>query len=83
MPTMSDAISSLKSMLSDPSLLETNSYIGGVWKTAETRFDVTNPATDEVIAQVSDTPVSWVRDAIDLAQSAQKSWRPARPRTGP
>ncbi len=71
---MAEATPQLKALLSDPTLLETRSFIGGTWQQAPTSFDVTNPATDEVIAQVSETPISWVTQAIDQAKDAQKAW---------
>ena len=52
---MTDAKTDLKSLLKDPSLLETRAYIGGQWVDGEDgTFDVTNPARGDVIAQVAD-----------------------------
>jgi succinate-semialdehyde dehydrogenase/glutarate-semialdehyde dehydrogenase len=60
--------------LNDKSLLEARAYIGGEWRDLDTKFDVTNPATGEVIASVSDCSVADVKEAIDLAYMAQKEW---------
>ena len=40
--------------LNDPTLLRTDAYINGTWVTApsDKRFAVTNPANNEVIAEV-------------------------------
>lgn len=43
----------LKSLLKDPSLLETRAYVDGAWIDGDNgTFDVTNPARGDVIAQV-------------------------------
>ena len=60
--------------LKDKSLLETRAYIGGEWRELDARFDVTNPATGEVIAKVADCSVEDIRAAIDAAYLAQKDW---------
>lgn len=60
--------------LNDKSLLEARAYIGGEWRDLDAKFDVTNPATGEVIASVSDCSVADVKEAIDLAYTAQKEW---------
>lgn len=60
--------------LKDKSLLESRAFINGAWRGAATTFDVTNPATGEVIAQVADCAVEDVKQAIDAAHSAQKAW---------
>ena len=60
--------------LNDPTLLETRSFIGGEWIDGPNRFPVRNPATGEVVAEVTDTPIEDVRRAIDIAYDAQKDW---------
>jgi succinate-semialdehyde dehydrogenase/glutarate-semialdehyde dehydrogenase len=60
--------------LSDPALLETRAYINGEWRDSDSRFAVTNPATGEVIAEVTDTSTADVQQAIDAAYVAQKDW---------
>ncbi|MEE4187435.1 MAG: aldehyde dehydrogenase family protein, partial [Roseobacter sp.] len=65
----------LKSLLKDPSLLETRAYIGGQWVDGENgTFDVTNPARGDVIAQVADLSRAQVAGAIAQAEAAQKDW---------
>lgn len=63
----------LKSLLKDPSLLETRAYVNGQWIEGAT-FDVTNPARGDVIAQVTDLTRDQVAEAIDAAYVAQKDW---------
>ena len=65
---------SIKDQLKDKDLLEERAFIGGEWRTLETRFTVDNPATGEVIAHVSDCSMDDVRQAIDIAYEAQKDW---------
>jgi succinate-semialdehyde dehydrogenase/glutarate-semialdehyde dehydrogenase len=62
--------------LQDPTLLRTQAYIGGEWIDADTgaTFDVTDPATGDVVASVADLGVEETRRAIDLAEVAQKAW---------
>ena len=53
---MLDSSTDLKSMLSDPSLLQTKAFINNQWVDSEsgTTFDVKNPARGDVIAKVAD-----------------------------
>ncbi|MEO0937628.1 MAG: NAD-dependent succinate-semialdehyde dehydrogenase [Pseudomonadota bacterium] len=72
---MLDTTTDLKSMLNDPSLLETRAYVNGVWVDgADGTFDVTNPARGDVIAQVADLSRAQVAEAIEAADMAQKDW---------
>ncbi len=65
----------LKSLLKDPSLLETRAYIGGAWVDGEDgTFAVTNPARGDVIAEVADLSRAQVAGAIAQAEAAQKGW---------
>ncbi|WP_299408385.1 NAD-dependent succinate-semialdehyde dehydrogenase [uncultured Roseobacter sp.] len=65
----------LKSLLKDPTLLETRAYIGGQWVDGEDgTFDVTNPARGDVIAKVADLSRAQVAGAIAQAEEAQKDW---------
>jgi succinate-semialdehyde dehydrogenase/glutarate-semialdehyde dehydrogenase len=63
--------------LRDNSLLKTSAYINGEWRGAadDARFDVTNPATDAVIASLPDMGVAETRQAIEAANKAWPSWR--------
>lgn len=74
----------LKTLLRDPSLLETRAFLAGEWVDAEdgATFDVTNPARGDVIAKVADLSRAEVARAIDAAAHAMKDWaaRPAKDR---
>ncbi|MEW7007990.1 NAD-dependent succinate-semialdehyde dehydrogenase [Lentilitoribacter sp. EG35] len=60
--------------LNDPTLLETRSFIGGVWENSKNTFDVVNPADGNLVAKVADFGKTGVRKAIDAAYAAQKDW---------
>jgi len=60
--------------LKDTGLLEPRAFIGGKWREGARRFPVTNPATGEIVAQVADTSMDEVREAIEHAHTAQRSW---------
>ena len=45
-------------------------FINGDWLEAEARFEVTNPATGEVIGEVADGSRDHAKQAIDAAESA-------------
>ncbi len=81
---MDTHITGLKSLLKDPSLLETRAYVAGQWIDADDgkTFDVVNPARGDVIAQVADLSRAEVARAIDAAALAMKDWaaRPAKER---
>ena len=76
----------LKSMLSDPTLLRTEAYVGGEWiapKLGKT-FAVVNPATLEVLADLPDLGAKEARLAIDAAYEVQGTWssKTAKERAG-
>ncbi|WP_269147534.1 NAD-dependent succinate-semialdehyde dehydrogenase [Gallibacterium salpingitidis] len=58
------------------SLLRTQAYINGRFVVAESGkvFDVQNPATGEVLCQVSDLGINETEQALQAAQQAQKAW---------
>ncbi|MBU2894893.1 NAD-dependent succinate-semialdehyde dehydrogenase [Colwellia sp. D2M02] len=64
----------LLSLLQDKALLKTQSYINGQWHKNDDSFQVMNPATNTVIAQVNDDSVAAVLLAIDGAKNAFKAW---------
>jgi succinate-semialdehyde dehydrogenase / glutarate-semialdehyde dehydrogenase len=71
------AISPLQS-LSDVSLLKTDSLINGAWvpaQNAAARFDVTDPATGQVLAQVASLSAVDAAAAISAAEKAWPAWR--------
>ena len=59
----------LKTLLRDPSLLETRAFVAGEWVDADdgATFEVTNPARGDVIARVADLGRAEVARAIDAA----------------
>jgi succinate-semialdehyde dehydrogenase/glutarate-semialdehyde dehydrogenase len=73
---MLDSVTDLASLLKDPSLLVTKSYVAGEWIDAAdgSTFPVTNPARGDVIAQVADLSRAQVAGAIAQAETAQKEW---------
>jgi succinate-semialdehyde dehydrogenase/glutarate-semialdehyde dehydrogenase len=70
---------SLTSILKDASLLREEAYIGGKWCSADSgqKFQVTNPATGQVIVNVADLGVADFKRAFEAAQVAQKEWAEA------
>jgi succinate-semialdehyde dehydrogenase/glutarate-semialdehyde dehydrogenase len=67
----------LLSRLKRPELLSTDCLIGGKWLAAPSgeRFDVTNPATGEVLASVPRMGYNDTLAAIETASSAWEGWR--------
>ena len=67
----------LSSRLKSPGIIPAAGFINGNWvasvKSGKT-FDVTNPATGEVLATLPDMGVEEVKTAIDAAFAAQKEW---------
>ncbi len=66
----------LRSMLANPNLLVSKAYINGEWVTEKNGkvFEVRNPATGEIIAELPDLGVDYVKEAINGAAKAQKVW---------
>ncbi|MBF9036160.1 aldehyde dehydrogenase family protein [Rhodobacterales bacterium HKCCE2091] len=66
-------------------MTNTDLYIGGEWRKGEEggRFDVLNPATEEVIASVASAGIADADAALDAAEAAMADWarRPARERS--
>ncbi len=73
---MLDETTNLKSMLTRPDLVCEAAFLGGDWvqATSGARFDVTNPARGDIIAQVPDLGRAEVSQAIAAAKTAQKPW---------
>jgi succinate-semialdehyde dehydrogenase / glutarate-semialdehyde dehydrogenase len=63
--------------LNDSELFRQQAYIGGRWCEADngTSFQVTNPATGEVLGQVPDMGAVETRRAIEAAKAAWPEWR--------
>ncbi|MEK7318293.1 MAG: NAD-dependent succinate-semialdehyde dehydrogenase [Pseudomonadota bacterium] len=62
--------------LKDPSLFKQLAYVDGQWISADSgaTFDVTDPATGEVIARVADLGAAETTRAVAAAEVAQKAW---------
>jgi succinate-semialdehyde dehydrogenase / glutarate-semialdehyde dehydrogenase len=63
------------STLADPSLVKTDALINGQWVAGHGRFDVLDPATGLVIAQVANLAQSDAQAAIATAETAWPAWR--------
>lgn len=67
----------LTKRLKNPKLLCESGFVAGVWQASATdgkTFEVTNPSTGDVLAQLPDMGVDETRQAIDAAYDAQKLW---------
>ncbi|UWQ08579.1 NAD-dependent succinate-semialdehyde dehydrogenase [Aliiroseovarius crassostreae] len=66
----------LKSLLKDPSLVETRAYVNGQWIDADdgATFTVSNPARGTEIAQVADLSRVEVARAIEAADIEGRKW---------
>ena len=65
----------IRSLLKNQSLFKEDGYIDGKWITSKITFDVTNPATDEVIASVANLTTQDAEQAIKAAEDALPTWR--------
>jgi len=63
--------------ISDQGLLKTQAYVDGQWIDADSgeTLAVLNPATGDVIAEISKCGTAETRRAIEAAEKAQVSWR--------
>jgi len=55
-------------------------YINGKWVQGDERFDVINPATEEVLASVASAGIADADAALDAAEAAMKEWAAKTPR---
>ncbi|WP_241967912.1 NAD-dependent succinate-semialdehyde dehydrogenase [Pseudidiomarina marina] len=62
------------------SLVQTNAFIDGHWIPTDKRFEVTNPATGETIAEVADGDATMAERAVEAAHKALKHWREKTPK---
>jgi len=69
--------------LQDPALLKTQSLIDGQWVDGAQRFNVSDPATGTVLAQVANLGAAETEAAIAAANRAWPAWRalPAKARS--
>ena len=60
----------------------TDAYIDGKWRSGAKRFQVFNPATQDVIADVADLGAAEAEEAIAAAHRAFPAWtaKPAKER---
>ena len=67
------------------SKVPTDLFIGGTWRAASEggRFDVTDPATGDVVGSVPDAGEADVSAAIDAASAAFEPWRSLSPEPEP
>ena len=60
--------------IKDQQLVKNFSYINGSWHSSANNIEVTNPATGEVIAQVSNAGIEETQLAVQAAKNAFKAW---------
>ncbi|TRD23209.1 NAD-dependent succinate-semialdehyde dehydrogenase [Palleronia caenipelagi] len=58
----------------------TDLYIDGEWRQTAERFDVLNPATEEVLASVASADIADADAALDAAERAMADWASRTPR---
>jgi succinate-semialdehyde dehydrogenase/glutarate-semialdehyde dehydrogenase len=73
---MLDSVTDLRSILKDPTLLETRAFVAGEWVDAADgkTFAVYNPARGDVIARVADMSRGDAARAIEAADRARHEW---------
>jgi succinate-semialdehyde dehydrogenase / glutarate-semialdehyde dehydrogenase len=73
---MLDSVTDLASLLKDPSLLVTKSYVAGEWIDADdsSTFAVTNPARGDVICHMPNLGRAETARAIKAAHAAHREW---------
>jgi len=62
-------------LLNDPSLLKTDALIHGQWVAGSSRFDITDPATGAVLANVANLGPAEAEQAIAAANAAWPAWK--------
>ncbi|QWD64313.1 NAD-dependent succinate-semialdehyde dehydrogenase [Polynucleobacter sp. MWH-UH2A] len=65
----------IRSLLKDSSLFKEQAFINGQWVNSTKTFNVTNPATDELIATVGNLGNQDAEQAIKAAEEALPAWR--------
>jgi len=70
-----------RELMAESSLVDSyDLYIDGSWVEADSgRYDVVNPATEQVISSAPDAGVKQVQQAIGAARNAFESWAAAEP----
>ena len=69
------ALASPLAPLADPTLLRIDALVAGKWLSGPTRFDVDDPATGLLLAQVANLGPAEALAAIDAAATALNDWR--------
>ncbi|CAI1614910.1 NAD-dependent succinate-semialdehyde dehydrogenase [Serratia proteamaculans] len=69
-------------MTDSASLLRNGWYCGGQWRSSPQRYQVNNPATGELVAEVAFAGIQETHEAIESAAAALPAWRalPAKAR---
>jgi succinate-semialdehyde dehydrogenase/glutarate-semialdehyde dehydrogenase len=75
-----NAVAALRPPSIDFGAIPTDLYIAGAWTPAKKRFDVLNPATEQVIATVADANVEDGLRAVAAASAAATDWAATTPR---
>jgi succinate-semialdehyde dehydrogenase/glutarate-semialdehyde dehydrogenase len=60
--------------IKDQQLVKNSSYINGSWHSSASNIEVTNPATGEVIAKVSNAGIEETQLAVQAAKNSFKAW---------
>ncbi|MEK0433029.1 MAG: hypothetical protein RL700_1236 [Pseudomonadota bacterium] len=63
------------SLLKDPSLLKTDALVNGQWVSGASRFDVHDPSTGNLLAQVANLGAKEAEQAVAAADAAWPAWR--------
>ena len=71
----------IQSTLQNPALFQADAWINGYWLAGSSRFAVDNPASGEVIAQVSNLGATEAEAAIAAAEAALPAWRAKPPKS--
>jgi len=66
--------------LSRPDLIRSQAFIGGRWVDAPSTFEVSDPASGALIAQVADSDADMAQQAVEAAARAFAEWRATTPR---
>jgi succinate-semialdehyde dehydrogenase/glutarate-semialdehyde dehydrogenase len=74
--SVTNTLTNLAALLTDPSLLSTRAFVAGEWISADDggSFPVFNPARGDVIGRVPDLGRAETARAISAAVAAQKTW---------
>ena len=65
----------IRAQLKDPNLFREAAFINGQWHNSKKTFNVTNPATEELIANVANLETQDAELAIAAAENALPAWR--------